>query len=258
MNLFNRLILISLGVLLSMSAIADVNYSLRDSSHPWFPLTRAKWKMEGIQYPTKPKQKTLKNGFVSQKVNVLIKRGRIGFGLGCNGHGAKLILSKNNQLLSEEMISTQMGCKKQLQDADKEISTLLSQVISFSSNKSTTHPTLLLQSQNGTRLYFRGEPIPEVKYGESKIRRLELKHHKKENCTKKGCLEWREVFVDKKGVITHKTAWANNPLKIRDFKSSPNRWYGLRVKEFKSSKGLLWYLESNGSSANLDYVGKNF
>lgn len=257
MNIVYRLFLVFLFTAVSGSGIADTNYSISDKSHPWFPLTRAKWTMDSIQYPNGVRQQILKSGLDAKKVKVTITRKQIGFHLGCNGHGAALELTSNKKLQSSSMFSTLIMCKKQLDNSDEEVRDLLSKLSTFNTNDSNTHPTLALILDNGTRLYFHGEPIAEIKYGKPKIMRIEFKQRKENSCPKQGCQEWREVFVDSKGAIIKKSKWQYNPPKFLNFTPRPNTWSNIIIEEFKHQNTLIWRLKYSGSTSNLDYAEGN-
>jgi hypothetical protein len=241
-------------MLLSAQSIAETPYSIRDNSHSWYPLTRAKWKMKKIQYPSGVTKQILKSGLDVKRVILTITKDRFGFHLGCNWHGGKLTIVAHKNLHVDSMNSTQRGCGEILEESDDQISKLLSELSFFSSSGSDELPKLRLQSKNGTRLYFRGDPIPEIKYGEYKIRLIELKHRKEGSCDKRGCIEWREAFFDNQAKITRKTNWQYKLPEVRGFKTEVNRWATIIVREFKNQGSPIWYMENQASAANLTFA----
>jgi len=236
-----------------------------EAQNAWYPLVHAHWTLKNITDENNVTSHTLKSGLPANKVKLTFNKGRVGFHSGCNDHGGSVKLLPNNKLQIIELLGTQMGCEKILQDGEIEFSRYISQLNTYNVDGINNKPILKLTTKNNTVLMFDGELTPETKYGHSKKFTIELIKRSKSNCLNRPCIQWRKLKRNKKpdnsfyeeqwDAVRGNHFWNNNDPQIKDFKAEENRKYILQIKEFASSKlpaGVLWVKEAGIYSARLE------
>ena len=163
---------------------------------------------------------------------------RIGIDSGCNRQGTSWKI-ENGQLLTGDLVSTQMACDPVLMKQEQFSSSLFQKrSIPFELNLANpAQPTLILKDTQGQSYTFKGNMTPEAQYqsqGETIF--LEIAPETK-SCTgvaPQTCLQVREIKYDDKGMKTQVDKdWTLFYDHIEGFKHDPNQRVIVRVKRYE-------------------------
>lgn len=172
------------------------------------------------------------------RLEMVFDNGRIGVAGACNSASARYRLGPDGTLTVGEMASTLMGCPEPLMQADRTIHELLASGPLRLRIEASAPPRLVLESADGTRSLWLGEPTAETRYGgagelmflEIAPARVDCNHplidaHQ--------CLQVRELHYDESGI--RKSApgeWQPLYAQIEGFEFVEGERKVLRVKRF--------------------------
>ena len=165
-------------------------------------------------------------------------QGHLSISTSCNGMGTSWKV-ENNQIVTGNLMSTQMACAEASMQQERVASDLLSKrAAPFILNlKDAEQPTLTIISATGQKYVFTGKMTPETKYQtQAETIFLEVAPETKQ-CTgvvPQTCLQVREIKYAENGVKTQVNQnWTLFYDHIEGFKHNPAERQIIRVKRYE-------------------------
>ncbi len=165
-------------------------------------------------------------------------KGHLSIATSCNGMGGSWKV-ENNQIVTSNLISTQMACEDSAMQQEKVAADLLDnrKAPFLLDLKDPQQPTLTIVSATGQKYVFTGTMTPKSKYqSQAETIFLEISPETKP-CTgvaPQTCLQVREVKYAENGVKTQVDKdWTLFYDKIEGFTHTPNERQIIRVKRYE-------------------------
>jgi len=165
-------------------------------------------------------------------------QGRLSIATSCNGMGGSWKV-ENNQIITGNLISTQMACEDSAMQQEKVATDLFAnrKAPFILDLKDPQQPTLTIVSATGQKYIFTGTMTPESKYqSQAETIFLEISPETKP-CTgvaPQTCLQVREVKYSESGIKTQvDKVWTLFYDQIEGFTHNPNERQIIRVKRYE-------------------------
>lgn len=246
--LFSALLLISCHakrVVTSDAPPASSHVEKSDTSFPagFAGLKFYSWKLVEIVASDPLNPVAFPEGIAKQRFELRFRDKDLSIIGGCNRMNARIVVNRGERLQLGSVRMTKKGCAPPLNRADSILSGIISDIHRYQITPVGTSYQLRLHANSGVELLLVGNANPELLYGESTRRFIEVASST-ELCAEKPCLKWRDVTYSPNHVKLPSTEDWQMPFPgVRGFRPESGLIYVLRLKEYQTPKGPLWYLD---------------